>query len=102
MRISIQKLPAVTERAFQAQVISMAKMLGWMVYHTHDSRRSEPGFPDLVLVRERIIYAELKTDKGRQSPEQLIWLSKLNQAGAETYLWRPRDWDEIEKRLKSR
>src|SRR5688572_19177552 len=40
-----------TERAFQAQVVKYARLMGWTAYHTHDSRRSQAGFPDLVLVR---------------------------------------------------
>lgn len=42
----------VRERDFQAAVMELARLLGWRVYHTWDSRKSEPGFPDLVLVRD--------------------------------------------------
>ena len=38
----------MTEKQFQSHIVQYAKMRGWLVYHTHDSRRSEPGFPDLV------------------------------------------------------
>ena len=41
------------ESDFQRAVIEMARLHGWLVYHTHDSRRSAPGFPDLVLVQGR-------------------------------------------------
>lgn len=52
---------------------------GWACYHTHDSRGSEPGFPDLILVREgRMIAAELKGDKGRVSEEQTAWIAALD------------------------
>lgn len=40
----------MSESVFQSKVINMAKSLGWEHYHTHDSRRSVAGFPDLVLV----------------------------------------------------
>lgn len=83
------------EREWQKQVVQAARMLGWRVYHTHDSRRSEPGWPDLALVRDRLVMAELKTDTGRVSPEQRQWLDALASAGVETYLWRPRDIDEV-------
>ena len=67
-----------TEKQWQATVTQLAQTLGWMVYHTHDSRRSEPGFPDLVLARDRIVaaYAELKTDKPSSvlSDSQVRWL----------------------------
>ena len=39
----------VTEKAFQTAVVELAELCGWKVYHTYDSRRSAPGFPDLVL-----------------------------------------------------
>ena len=41
----------MSERDFQGQVISMAEALGWLVYHTYDSRHSKAGFPDLNMVR---------------------------------------------------
>jgi hypothetical protein len=86
--------PGMTEAQLLAAVRHLARLTGWLAYHTHDSRRSEPGFPDLVLVsarRQRVIYAELKTDTGRTTPEQDQWLAALAAAGQETALWRPAD-----------
>ena len=37
----------LNEKKFQSQVVRIAKVFGWLCYHTYDSRRSEPGFPDL-------------------------------------------------------
>ena len=55
-----------TEAQFQAAVIQYAELKGWMVYHTHDSRGSRPGFPDLTMVRDGVlIFAELKSERGR-------------------------------------
>jgi hypothetical protein len=83
----------LTERELQNAVIELAGYLGWRTYHTHDSRRSNPGFPDLVLVRDRLIFAELKSAKGRLSPAQQFWLADLeHDAGQEVYVWRPSDW----------
>jgi hypothetical protein len=54
-----------TEKQFMATVIEAAQTLGWLVYHTHDSRRSESGFPDLVGVRrDRILFIEVKPRRG--------------------------------------
>ena len=58
----------MTEKAFQSDVMRVAKMLGWLCYHTFDSRRSASGFPDLVLVRERVLFRELKVGKNKLSP----------------------------------
>lgn len=42
------------------------------------------GFPDIagVLPSGKFFAIELKTDKGRLSPEQLEWITKLNHSGA--------------------
>ena len=96
---------AISEEEFQQQVIDLATLRGWRHYHTHDSRRSPEGFPDLVLARPstlqggfdgRIIFAEIKAQKGVVSPKQELWLTLLAATGkAETYLWKPSDWDRI-------
>ena len=56
----------MSEKEFQAQVVQAARMLRWMVSHMTLPQRSEPGVPDLLLVRPpRVIFAELKSEKGR-------------------------------------
>lgn len=103
----------VTEAEFQAHVLELAGMYGWRVAHFHDSRRQvrpgvhvgdrrAAGFPDLVLVRDRVVYAELKRQNGRATPAQRSWLAALEQAGQETYLWRPDNMDEIVRVLAGR
>lgn len=83
------KLPKLTEKQFQAKIIRLAQIQGWTVYHTYDSRRSEPGFPDLVLAREKILYRELKTDTGTLTPPQKKWGEILTNAGGDYAVWRP-------------
>lgn len=91
---------AETEAGFMATVTDYARLNGWLVYHTHDSRRSTAGFPDLVLVRAGVlIFAELKTAKGRVSFEQEEWLAALRETHSCVFLWRPADWPEIERAL---
>ena len=86
----------MTEKDFQASIIQFAKLRGWLCYHTYDSRKCEPGFPDLVLIRgKRILYRELKTDKGRLTPAQKIWGNALDNAGADWAVWRPAMKSEI-------
>lgn len=91
MTIEIDRL-AIPERELQEAVLELAGARGWYRYHTYDSRRSSAGFPDLVLVRERIVFAELKSQKGVVRNEQTAWIERLRTAGAEVYLWRPSDW----------
>ena len=87
----------MTERQLQDNVVAMARTLGWLCYHTHDSRRSAPGYPDLTLVRDgRLVLVELKSQRGRLRAEQHVWLGELREVarerGIEVYLWRPMDW----------
>lgn len=89
-------LPPVSEKEFQRQLLQYARLCGWRVYHTRDSRGSQAGFPDLVLTRGgRLIFAELKSARGKVRPEQSDWLDALRAAGQVVYLWRPEDWSEI-------
>lgn len=92
----------MTEAQFQSTVIEMAKALGWRTYHTHDSRRSAPGFPDLVLVRDRIVYLELKTATGKVSHDQADWIAALTAAGGTALVVRPQDINAIEHALRKR
>lgn len=90
-----------SERDFQRAVVDLATASRWtLCYHTLNSRGSASGFPDLVLVRvPELIFAELKTDKGRVSDAQHEWLRSLEACGVETYVWRPSDWATVEARL---
>ncbi len=90
----------ISEKSWHETVVATAKAFGWRVYHTHDSRRSEAGFPDLVMARERVIFAELKTERGRLTAAQEAWLEALAAAGAATYCWRPSDWPAVEAELQ--
>lgn len=84
----------MTEAQLQDAVIELARMLGWLVYHTHDSRHSAAGFPDLVLVRRvRLIFAELKSATGVMSPDQKVWRDALLETTTnEVYVWEPSRW----------
>lgn len=100
---------AYTEAEWQAQVIHLARGLGWTVWHFHDSRRQvrrrnqyelvgdadAAGFPDLVLARERLVFAELKSEKGRLTKLQKQAMAVLSETGVEVYLWRPSDWNVV-------
>lgn len=97
------------EAPWTRTVVDCAELYGWRGYHTHDSRRSAAGFPDVTLVRvdpllvelPELIFAELKTDDaGRRATladlegrpdwladraitnDQAAWLEDLRQVGA--------------------
>ena len=84
------------------QIIVAARLEGWRVYHTFDSRHSEPGFPDLTMTKDgRLVFAELKVAGGRLSAEQKVWGGALQACfGCEYYAWYPSDWPLIVRVLK--
>jgi hypothetical protein len=92
-------LAEILEDEWDAQLFrgpkALAPMLGWTTYHVLRSRGSRAGYPDRTCVRERILFAELKREKTRPTPDQVEWLDKLARAGGEVYLWRPSDLTEI-------
>ena len=112
------RAPAQTEQDFMHAVIDFAHINGWMVHHVLDQRhyakRVGPGFPDLVLCRPwrspqeasgpTLIFAELKAEDGSVRPDQVRWLERLKAATsigtARVCVWRPSDWDEIQRTLK--
>ena len=110
-RVRSRSGEAVKESYFQSQVIMLAKLHGWLVMHTRAVEirpgvwktplQGHAGFPDLVLVHpdRGLIFAELKSDKGKLSAMQIVWSEALTIAGQEVYLWRPRDIDFISTRL---
>ncbi len=90
----------VSETAFQDSVTDLAKLRGWKWYHTHDSRRSQSGWPDLVLIRPpRLLIRELKREGENPTEEQAWWLEALRRCGIDVGVWRPSDWPEIEVSL---
>jgi len=100
-------LPRLSEANWQRQVIAMAELLGWAVYHVSNVRGrlrsgSSVGFPDLVLVRERVVFAELKVGRNRLTDAQCRWRDQLQGALAEWYVWRPEGVDEVQRILEMR
>jgi hypothetical protein len=87
----------MTEDQLLQAVRDLARLRGWLAYHTYRSTKSEPGFPDLVLVHERtgqIVFAELKTATGLLSKAQEKWLRALrirSSYGLAVHVWRPAD-----------
>jgi len=90
------------EREWQSQVLDLAKMGGWSYYHTYDSRKSNPGWPDLTLWHPRrrlVIFRELKAETGKLRPGQKIVIDELTEAGADVGVWRPSDLPDVQRLL---
>ncbi len=95
------RAPALlSERAWQQLVVDFAHLHGWWTYHTHNSLRSEPGWPDLVLLRPgEFVVAELKREDGKVTAAQGRVLELLESAGVEVHVWRPSDEPAVFARL---
>lgn len=105
-----------SEADFQRAVIDLARRLGWRVFHPRPAQTKRgtwitatagdgKGYPDLSMVRGgRLIFAELKTDKGRLRPEQAEWLEALGEVAyrsevVEAHVWRPSQFAAIQEAL---
>lgn len=97
----------LSEADWQQRVMDYAVLRYWRVCHHRPARtdrgwrtpmQGHAGLPDLILARGgHVLLAELKTEKGKPTPEQAAWLTCLGEHGR---LWRPSDWDIIVKELR--
>ena len=78
-----------------------AEAVGWVAWWTPDSRRTNPGEPDLRLAGwGRVIWAELKVDGRRPTRAQRRAHLLLLAAHQEIYVWDlPGDWPEAQRIL---
>lgn len=99
------------EEEFQKAVIKYAQLRGWRVAHfrpalTADGRWITPvaadgkGFLDLLMVRERLVVAELKAGDNKLTKEQTEWFKAWQRVKAECYVWYPKDLDNIHRILE--
>lgn len=106
--------PTVSEADFQQRIIDFARLSGWRVAHFRAARvlrrgkevyetpvaADGKGWPDLVLVRDRVLWVEAKSATGKLSADQTLWREALIRAGGLWYCWRPEDWPEIVETLR--
>jgi hypothetical protein len=91
----------LSERQFQRQVEDALRLFGWRFYHTWNSFNSARGFPDVIAVRPpRAVALELKSAKGKVTPDQQAWVTAMAESGIEAGIWRPEDWDEFAELLR--
>lgn len=98
---------AMTEDDLKAAVLDAAALRGWLVHHDRPARarrdgadtyrtaiEGDPGFPDLVLAHRRhgTLFRELKSERGRLSDDQQLWLAALADGGADVAVWTPTNW----------
>jgi hypothetical protein len=90
IQIAHNPLLIASEAKWSSHVLRIARGYGWRGYHTQDSRRSEPGWPDWAYWRERLLIIELKDEWYEPTAIQTLTMQQLADAGCEVYLWRPR------------
>lgn len=101
------------ERDWQTDVLKLAALYGWQAMHVrttrgkggrHTTSTSVVGWPDLTLWRDdRLIFAELKSDTGKTTPEQEAVLASLRLIPcAHVAVWRPADIDAVVAALSAR
>lgn len=90
---SVAVAKAMPEKELMQNVLDMARSLGYWCYHTFDSRRSSPGFPDIIAVKgKRLLALECKRHGKDLTEAQVSWLMKLQDAGFICRTIRPDDW----------
>jgi hypothetical protein len=112
-RVKEVKPPEISEAAFTAQLLELCHTLGWYMVHFRAARTSRGwrtpiqgdgiGYPDTCLFspsQKRIVWAELKRDSCKPTPEQLAWGEVIKATGHEWYLWKPKDFDSIVEILR--
>lgn len=92
---------AMSERELLQSIKDAARQCGWRVYHTWLSAHSAKGWPDLVLLKDgRMLAWELKSEKGKLTPEQQAWLDELSEvSGVYAQVIRPQDLESAYKAL---
>ena len=101
------------EDEWREEVIDAAHRFGWAVAYFRPARTVDgqwrtpvgadgKGWLDLTLVRDRVLFVELKRETGVLEDEQRDWIRRLDDAGAEWYVWRPSQMDEVIDVLRRR
>ena len=92
-------LPAESEAEFIEKARALLDMCGWRWWHVRTSIGTNPGLPDIIAVHRTVIrpilWIELKTLKGKVSPEQKEGIEILLFQGAEVHVFRPGQEQEL-------
>ncbi len=103
------------EADFQEHILGLARAYGWhaahfrkvriqrangSVYYETPVAADGKGWPDLVLVKDRVLYVEVKRQNGKLEPAQEDWRDWIVFAGGEHKTWKPSDLGEIERVLR--
>ena len=91
----------MSEAALQSAIVKAARLYGWLVYHTYDSRRSNHGFPDLIMLYKGAgVALELKSGRGKLTEDQQTWIDAFQAAGFYGFVGYPNNLDDVLHMLK--
>jgi hypothetical protein len=96
-------LAPIKEKEYMGQIIEVARLFRWShIYHPWLSVKSEPGWPDLALVRNNVLaFLEVKTDRGLLTRAQREWIDVLSQVEiVQAHVVRPSDWNFVRELLQ--
>lgn len=82
-------------------LVPYARLRGWRVWFVQRSDASPAGWVDLVLARDgRVLFRELKADRGRLTAAQRECLHLLRLGGLDVSVWKPAMWSAIQDELE--
>ncbi len=100
----------ISERDLQNAIVDAAHLYGYDVFHARPALSKKgwrtpvaydgKGYPDLTMVGNgRVIFAELKSARGKLEREQEHWLEGLEKVAQVTdhvrvCVWTPADWPD--------
>ena len=87
-------LRAATEDELLTAATEALTLYRWRWTHARRSDRAltmgHPGLPDIIAVRDgRVLFCEVKSQVGRLSPDQVLWLDALKECDVDYFLLRP-------------
>ena len=95
----------ISEADFSRLVEDLLNTFGWQWCHFRPAKTDKgwrtalsghQGFPDYIAVEgNRLLFIELKSEKGKVSKAQLEWLEALRKATLEVYVWKPSDYEKV-------
>ena len=99
------------EKDFQKWLLSELHKAGWRAHAERSAMTSkgyrtpiqgDAGYPDITAVRApRFLLAELKSDSGQASPNQVEWLLEAGHCPSiEVKIWSPKDREAILEWIK--
>ena len=84
-----EKLPMPSETDIKQQIKAYLRYRGWFVFHILQGVGAYKGISDLIALRQgRVLFIEVKTPRGKQSEEQIMFENAIRSSGGEYILAR--------------